>query len=195
MAKIYTLLNNNLDNIQKIIKNQENIAYGFHLDIIESKNNYDKSIWPDLITQIKNITQKPLQVHLLVQQPEEYINELNLNSIDTVIIDLASKSKLSLNQLINLIISKNKKVGIAINQDTPLESIIHIVMPINSVLINSSENNNEKNINLLIHKINALNNYKIAHKIPLDIIVKGNLIKDNIEKLIKVGTNEIIFVK
>ena len=71
------------------------------------------------IKQSSLISTKPLDVHLMVVNPINYIKELNLDNIEYITFHIELNE--DINNIINQIKSINKKVGISINPETEFQ--------------------------------------------------------------------------
>lgn len=94
----------------------ESNADMIHVDLMDGiycgKQNFNKK---SIITDLEK-THKPLDVHLMVMHPEDYIDILlELTNIDTITFHLDATEIAS--DLIDYIHSKNIKVGVAVNPD------------------------------------------------------------------------------
>ena len=93
----------------------------FHLDVMDGLFVPNISFGMPIVKTIRQLTKKPLDVHLMIVEPEKYIDEfINIGSdIITVHIEAAN----NLNQIINMIQGSSLKAGIAINPETPISDL------------------------------------------------------------------------
>ena len=105
----------------------------FHLDVMDGIFVPNISFGMPVVKAIRKITSKPLDVHLMITEPERYIDEFIEIGSDIISFHIEATNKLEEN--INLIRSNNLKVGIAINPDTPIDSLIDIINKIDLVCL------------------------------------------------------------
>ena len=105
----------------------------FHLDVMDGIFVPNISFGMPVVKAIRKMTSKPLDVHLMITEPERYIDEFIEIGSDIISFHIEATNKLEEN--INLIKSKNVKVGIAINPDTPIDSLIDIINKIDLVCL------------------------------------------------------------
>ena len=105
----------------------------FHLDVMDGIFVPNISFGMPVVKAIRKITSKPLDVHLMITEPERYIDEFIEIGSDIISFHIEATNKLEEN--INLIKSNNLKVGIAINPDTPIDSLIDIINKIDLVCL------------------------------------------------------------
>ena len=105
----------------------------FHLDVMDGIFVPNISFGIPVVKAIRKMTSKPLDVHLMITEPERYIDKFIEIGSDIISFHIEATNKLEEN--ISLIKSKNVKVGIAINPDTPIDSLIDIINKIDLVCL------------------------------------------------------------
>ena len=105
----------------------------FHLDVMDGIFVPNISFGIPIVKAIRKMTSKPLDVHLMITKPERYIEKFIEIGSDIISFHIEATNKLEEN--ISLIKSKNVKVGIAINPDTPIDSLIDIINKIDLVCL------------------------------------------------------------
>ena len=123
-------MNKNKENLEKL--NNSTTDY-IHLDIMDGKFVENTSNMFDFIHN--NVVNKPLDVHLMVEDTFKYIEEYSKLNPNNITIHYEIKN--SLLESINLIKSKNIKVGLAINPNTNIDEIIEYLDRIDLLLIMS----------------------------------------------------------
>ena len=105
----------------------------FHLDVMDGIFVPNISFGMPVVKAIRQMTSKPLDVHLMITKPETYIEKFIDLGSDIISFHIEATNKLEEN--INLIKSKNVKVGIAINPDTPIGELKNILSKIDLVCL------------------------------------------------------------
>ena len=105
----------------------------FHLDVMDGIFVPNISFGMPVVKAIRKMTSKPLDVHLMITEPERYIEKFIEIGSDIISFHIEATNKLEEN--ISLIKSNNVKVGIAINPDTPIDSLIDIINKIDLVCL------------------------------------------------------------
>ena len=105
----------------------------FHLDVMDGIFVPNISFGIPIVKAIRKMTSKPLDVHLMITEPERYIEKFIEIGSDIISFHIEATNKIEEN--ISLIKSKNVKVGIAINPDTPIDSLIDIINKIDLVCL------------------------------------------------------------
>ena len=105
----------------------------FHLDVMDGIFVPNISFGMPVVKAIRKMTSKPLDVHLMITQPERYIKKFIDLGSDIISFHIEATNKLEEN--ISTIKSKNVKVGIAINPDTPIGDLKDIISKIDLVCL------------------------------------------------------------
>ena len=136
--KISTSILNVTNRVESVTKlNTTNTSY-IHIDVMDGKfvsdtqfNNFNE------INSINIVSKYPLDIHLMVENPIEYIHQLNSMNIEFITFHIEVEK--DINKLINLIKEKGYKVGIAIKPNTDLNEIKPYLDKIDMILIMSVE--------------------------------------------------------
>ena len=86
---------------------------------------------------LNNYTKKPFDIHLMVENPIDYINNINLSNTKCITIHVELEKDIS--YLINLIKSKNIEVGLAIKPKTNIDIVDKYINDIDKIIIMSVE--------------------------------------------------------
>lgn len=166
-----------------------------HLDVMDGNFVPNITFGPPLIKKIRNITDIPFDVHLMIEKPERYIEDFVKAGADIITVHV--EASVHLHRTIEAIKSYGVKAGVALNPATPLSSIEYVLEYLDLVLImtvnpgfggqkfiESTKRKirklrqivDEKNLNLLIEADGGikLDNYKEIAECGLDIIVVGS---------------------
>ena len=105
----------------------------FHLDVMDGIFVPNISFGMPIVKAIRKMTSKPLDVHLMITQPERYIEKFIDIGSDIISFHIETTNKMEEN--ISIIKSKNVKAGIAINPDTPIGDLKDIISKIDLVCL------------------------------------------------------------
>lgn len=123
----------NLGKDVEMVNNSE--AGWIHLDIMDGVFVPNISYGMPIVAQIKKIARKPLDVHLMIVQPERYIEDFHKAGADILTIHLEASTHLhrSLQQIKSL----GMKAGVALNPHSPISLLEDVIQDIDMVLIMS----------------------------------------------------------
>ena len=169
MAKISASLLSCRDNLESITKEYNNLDIDLiHMDIMDGKFVPFNSFTSNEIDLIVHTTNKPLDVHLMVENPLEYIEfYANLNT-EFITIHYEIKNYL---EIIKKIKGLGIKAGISIKPSTNVEEVYELLPIIDLVLIMSVEpgQGGQKFMPNAVEKINKLN--KKIKNLNLNVLI------------------------
>lgn len=106
-----------------------------HLDIMDGVFVPNISYGLPVVSQIKKIAQKPLDVHLMIVQPERYVEEFHKAGADILTVHLEASTHL--HRTLQQIKALGMKAGVALNPHTPVSTLEDVIQDIDVVLIMS----------------------------------------------------------
>lgn len=169
----------------------------FHIDVMDGKfvENNTKEIMKQYSTTIKHISNIPLDIHLMVENVKEEIEEYIPLKPNIITFHYeAVKSKENIMGLIDYIKDNNIKVGISVKPNTKVEEIYEFLPYIHMVLIMTVEpgKGGQTLIPDTIEKIKELKKHIEKNNIEIDIQADGGINKDNVETVKEAGANIIV---
>lgn len=124
---------NNLEN--EITKINNSKAGWIHCDVMDGVFVPNISIGLPVIESLTRIAKKPLDVHLMIVEPEKYINSFCQLGIDILTIHLEACRHL--HRAVHQIRENDVKAGISLNPHTPVDMLSEIITELDLVLIMS----------------------------------------------------------
>jgi ribulose-phosphate 3-epimerase len=159
----------------------------FHLDIMDGRFVPNISFGFPVIKAIKKYAKKPLDVHLMIVEPEKYINEFKNAGADILTVHFEACSHL--HRTIQYIKSAGMQAGVSLNPHTPVSFLEDIIFDLDLVLIMSVNPGfgGQKFIENTYSKIEKLKNLITDKNSKAIIEVDGGVDLLNISKLKKAG--------
>jgi len=163
-----------------------------HLDIMDGNFVPNISFGPKIVESIKKITSLPLEVHLMVEKPENHIKTF-INAGGDIIIVHYETSK-HLDKLIQIINDADVKSGVALNPATPLSVMEYLISKIDFLLLMTVNPGygGQKFIPGMIDKIKKARKIIDNQKKPISLEVDGGINLDNISEVAKAGAEIIV---
>ncbi|MBI5039184.1 MAG: ribulose-phosphate 3-epimerase, partial [Nitrospirae bacterium] len=106
-----------------------------HVDVMDGAFVPNITIGPFILEAIRRVTVLPLDVHLMIERPEQYISEFADARADIITVHFEACTHL--HRTIQAIKEKGKKAGVSVNPATPLVSIKYVLGDIDLLLIMS----------------------------------------------------------
>jgi ribulose-phosphate 3-epimerase len=147
----------------------------FHIDVMDGHFVPNLGLNFDLVSQVQSITNAELDVHLMVDDPEQYIERIRSLKVRYVSFHIeASHAPLRLTQALK---ATGAKVGIGLNPSTPVEALRHVLNACDYVLIMTVEPGfaGQTFIPATYEKIRAVRKELDSIRSGIDIQVDGNL--------------------
>lgn len=193
--------------IEEVKKLKENNVDCVHFDVMDNVFVPNTSFNDDTFKRIREYTSLPFEIHLMVENPNNYINDYGNNKEDIIIIhyECFSEEKYLLACINN--IKLHHKVGLSIKPNTPVEKIKEYLKYLDYVLIMSVEPGfgGQKFMPSALEKIKELKSYqkdyhyvievdgginditsKLCNEAGVDILVSGSyLFKGNMKEKVE----------
>ncbi len=177
---------------KEIKKLEEGGADLIHVDVMDGHFVPNLTIGPPVIKALRNYTNLPFDVHLMISPVHKYIK--NFAEAGSDIITIHPEATENLNQSIYLIKELKKKVGVSLNPNTKINIIETELNNIDLVLVMSvfPGFGGQKFIPETINKIKELKEIKEKKNYTFDIEVDGGINFSNSKDVIKAGANILV---
>ena len=164
----------------------------FHLDIMDSHFVPNISFGPWVAKTMKGITDIPLDAHLMITRPREYIPKFVDAGVELIYPHIEVSHDVY--RTVQLITDLGAKAGITLNPGTPIAEVEPLIDLVDSVLLMSVSPGfgGQKFIPATMKKISALRKMLEEQKPSVRIAVDGGVNRNNIKALYKAGADFFI---
>lgn len=161
-----------------------------HCDVMDGMFVPNITFGPKMIEDIKKHTTLPLDVHLMIEQPERYVELFRKAGAD--IITVHQEATKHLQRTLALIKSTGAMAGVVLNPATPLAAIEDVLDDLDMVLIMSVNPGfgGQSFIPSAMEKVRRLKEM-IGHR-QIDIEIDGGVSPKNAGEIIKAGANVLV---
>lgn len=180
----------NLQRDIEMINNSE--ADWFHIDVMDGHFVPNISYGMPVIQAIKKHATKPLDVHLMIEKPERYIEEFKKVGAD--IITVHYESTVHLHRTLTLIESVGCKAGVVLNLTTPV-SVLEDILPKCYMVLLMSINpgfGGQKFEDMTYNRIKKLRKMIDNQGLNTLIEIDGGVTNKNAKALIDAGANVLV---
>jgi len=196
MAKVsISILNADYGHIADTIKRLDEAGTDWiHCDVMDSVFVPNISFGQPMIRAVRKVTQKLLDVHLMMANPLGCLDDFAAAGSDIITIHPESPSNIHLHRVIAQIKSLGKKAGIALNPSTHENILEYLYDEIDVVLIMSVDPGygGQPFIPSIMRKIETIANRISALKLPIELEIDGGVSVDNAKSLRDAGATVLV---
>lgn len=178
-----SLMCTDLGNVEQDIKELDNAAVDFyHIDVMDGVFVPNFGLNLDFVKRVREITEKPLDVHLMVTDPSRYIDTFAEAGAD--MISIHAEATTNLQGDLARIQAHGLKAGVAINPATSLD-VLEYVYDVTDYVVVMTVNPGfagQKFIPAVYDKIQELSDQINKRGLKIEIQVDGNIGKNTIPK-------------
>lgn len=174
----------------EMINNSE--ADWFHVDVMDGRFVPNISFGMSIIGQMKKKAKKPLDVHLMIVEPEKYFEEFKKAGADILTVHLEASTHL--HRSLQVIKSLGMQAGVAINPHTPVSLLEDTINDIDLVCLMSVNPGfgGQKFIGNTMNKIKALKKIITERGASTLIEIDGGVTLDNTQELLQAGADVLV---
>ena len=163
-----------------------------HIDVMDGNFVPNITVGPVIVKAIKNVTDLPLDVHLMIDDPDRYIPQFAESGADILTVHLENCPHL--HRTIQYIKSFNIRPGVVVNPATSLSLLEEILTEIDLVLIMSVNPGfgGQSFISPILDKIEYLREIVEKSGSKIEIEVDGGIKIDNASNVIEAGADILV---
>lgn len=163
-----------------------------HVDVMDGHFVPNLTIGPVVVEAVRKATDKPLDVHLMISNADQYIEKYAKSGAD--IIGVHAEACPHLHRSVQAIKAEGKKASVTLNPATPIDSVEYVLDEVSQVLIMSVNPGfgGQSFIEAVLPKIQKLRERIVARGLDVDIEVDGGVKVDNVDRVAAAGANVIV---
>lgn len=163
-----------------------------HIDVMDGHFVPNITMGPIVVEALRPVTKLPLDVHLMIENPDNYIESFAKAGADYITVHVEACPHL--HRTIQLIRSFGVKPGVVLNPHTPIEAIQHVLEDIDMVLFMTVNPGfgGQKFIHSVIPKIKQLSDIIKERDLAIEIEIDGGITAETIVPCAEAGAT--IFV-
>lgn len=163
-----------------------------HVDVMDGHFVPNITIGPLIVEAIKPITKLPLDVHLMIENPNLYIKDFADAGAD--IITVHQEACTHLHRTIELIKSHNVKAGVVLNPGTPVAMIKEVISNVDLVLVMSVNPGfgGQSFIKESLSKIKEIDDIRKEQQLNFELQVDGGVNVDTAKLCVDAGADVLV---
>lgn len=163
-----------------------------HVDVMDGHFVPNITIGPLIVDAIRPVTELPLDVHLMIENPDQYIPEFAKAGADIIVVH--AEASRHLHRTVQLIKSLGKKAGVSLNPATSLSALEMILPDIDLALLMTVNPGfgGQSFIENCLPKISELRQRIDALGKPIELQVDGGVKVDNIKQIAAAGADVFV---
>ncbi len=200
MAKLApSILSANFSRLGEEIKEAENSGADLiHVDVMDGHFVPNITIGPLVVDAISKITKLPIDVHLMIENPSDYLEMFSKsleggkrdNSLDYLSFHI--EASYHPHRLLNRIRELKLKAGVALNPSSPINTITHLLDSMDLLVLMTVNPGfgGQSFIESMIPKIKEAR--KVTKGYDVEILVDGGVTEKNIKKIKDAGADILV---
>ncbi|GIN70515.1 ribulose-phosphate 3-epimerase [Bacillus sp. J14TS2] len=163
-----------------------------HIDIMDGHFVPNITMGPFIVDAVKTVTNLPLDVHLMIEHPEQYIHEFAQAGADFITVHVEADKHI--HRTLQAIRQLGVKSGVVLNPATPVSMIENILEEIDMVLLMTVNPGfgGQAFIEAVLPKIREVKNMIQAKNLDIDIEVDGGIDTKTVKMCKDAGANVFV---
>jgi ribulose-phosphate 3-epimerase len=177
---------------EEVRKVEEGGADVIHVDIMDGHFVPNISLGVPVVKSLRKATRLPLDVHLMIEQPEEYIEDFIRAGADRVLVH--QEATPHLDRALEMIRENGGQAGAVLNPSTPVVMLSDVLNKLDTVLVMSVNPGfgGQKFIPNSLEKIRQLTQWRARYNAAFRIEVDGGVDLENAAELVQAGANTLV---
>jgi ribulose-phosphate 3-epimerase len=163
-----------------------------HIDVMDGHFVPNLTIGPPVIKSLRHVTSLPFDAHLMIDNPERYIEAFVDAGAD--ILSVHVEKNPHLHRTIEMIKSFGRRASVVLNPATPLNTLDMVLDKVDMVLLMTVDPGfgGQQYIEGMTEKVRELKRIAVQRGLGFDIEVDGGIDLDNIHEVTEAGANVIV---
>ena len=163
-----------------------------HVDIMDGHFVPNFTIGPPVVKSLRRVTDLPLDCHLMIENPDQYIADFVEAGADWI--SVHQEACRHLNRTLQHIKEQGVLAGVVINPATPVETLVEVLDIVDYVLVMSVNPGfgGQKFIPGAVHKIRRLSEMRASRRLQFRIEVDGGIGLNTIAEVVRAGAEILV---
>ena len=187
-----SLLNADFSDLREAVSIIEGVADVIHLDVMDGNFVPNITFGPLVVKAIRSVTSLPLDVHLMIAHPAEYVEDFVKAGADWI--SFHAEVTRHPGEILGSIRSHGKRAGVVINPQTPAERLFEYLDLVDFVLVMTviPGFGGQQIIPEALEKVGALKAEAARQGLNLEVEVDGGVKTENLDIVLAAGTDIVV---
>ncbi len=165
-----------------------------HVDVMDGRFVPNLTFGPLLVEAVRRVTAKPIDVHLMIVEPERSLADFARAGADHLVVHAEPNATIHLHRTLCVIRDLGKRAGAALNPATPIALIEHVLHLCDLILVMTVNPGfaGQRFLPEVLPKIRALRRLCEERGLEPDIVVDGGLGRETAGDAAAAGANAIV---
>jgi ribulose-phosphate 3-epimerase len=163
-----------------------------HVDVMDGRFVPNLTVGPAVVAALRAVTKLPIDVHLMIVEPERYVEDFARAGADLISVHLEASPHL--HRTVQHIRALGKKASVAVNPHSPLDGL-DVVLPELAMVLLMTVNpgfGGQHFIEAVVPKIRALRAAIERRGLDVDIEVDGGIGPETVATVVGAGANVLV---
>lgn len=163
-----------------------------HVDVMDGRFVPNITIGPLVVDAVRKVTSLPLDVHLMIEEPERYVDDFAKAGADIIVVH--AEACRHLHRVVQQIKATGKRAGVSLNPATPLNVLEYVLEELDLVLLMTVNPGfgGQSFIEACIPKIQALRGMLDSSGCEAELEIDGGVKPSNIARIAHAGADVLV---
>lgn len=163
-----------------------------HVDVMDGHFVPNITMGPFIVKTVRDLTRLPLDIHLMIEKPENFIDAFHQAGADRISIHIEDNPNVE--TTLEYIQRLGIKAGLVLNPETAIETIIPFINHIDLLLVMSVNPgySGQQFIPSSLNKIHTAHNLMVENKKYIHVQVDGGITSQNVKQVVDAGADVIV---
>jgi ribulose-phosphate 3-epimerase len=188
-----SILSADMGNLADAVRQSEAAgADWIHVDVMDGRFVPNITIGIPVVAALKKCTRLPLDVHLMIVEPERYVDDFVKAGAGILVVQ--AEATYHLHRTLEAIREAGARAGVALNPATPVSAIEYVLEQLDLILIMTVEPGfgGQEFIPAMLPKVTQAARLVEERRLAVDIQVDGGINKETIGAAAKAGANSFV---
>ena len=177
---------------EEVIEVEKAGAELIHIDVMDGHFVPNITLGPVVVEALRPVTKLPLDVHLMIENPDAYIEQFAKAGADYITVHVEACRHL--HRTLQFIRSTGVKSGVVLNPHTPVETILHVLDEVDLVLFMTVNPGfgGQKFIHSVLPKVEQLSTIIKERNLSIEIEIDGGVDEQTIGPCVEAGATILV---